>query len=257
MHNGAPLLEMNLVHQRFHQIDPASRPAKAILWGDGVRHCIAFKSLSLILNCDRNFSVCSATARYPDVLARVFSISMNDGISKCLTQCHFNFDFTPVHLSELCNEAHDLIYGRRKHLNLTWEQLAQLSISSAREENEIVCRSHVFVSHICRQRAICSVLKTWGSSSGITPDLLQSDKCSADLLWSANESIAESLIDSIPKNLNGDGITRFSVFLLHIWGSSLLPLTVDFGQNGNEHFPEGKNEESGAGRRRAGGRYYW
>src|SRR5215469_3470599 len=214
MHNGAPLLEMNLVHQRFHQIDPPSRLAKAILWGDGVRRCMAIKSLSLIPNCDQDFSICSATAPYPDVLARVFSITMNDGIFKCLTQCHFNLDVSPVYLSELCNEVHDLIYARRERINLAWQQLAQLSISTAREENGIVCRSHVFVSHICRQLAICSVLKTWGSTSGITPDLWQSDKCSADLRWSASESIAESLIDSILKNLNGDGITRFSVFLL-------------------------------------------
>src|SRR5215469_8440948 len=131
MHNGAPLLEMNLVHQRFHQIDPASRHAKAILWGDGVRHCMAFKSLSLIPNCDQDFSICSATAPYPDVLARVFSITMSDGICECLRQCYFDADFTPVHVSMLCNELHDLIYGRRKHLNLTWEQLAQLSISIA------------------------------------------------------------------------------------------------------------------------------
>jgi hypothetical protein len=91
---------------------------------------------------------------------------MNDGISKCLTQCHFNFNFTPVHLSEPCNEFHDLSYGRREHLNLTWEQLAQLSISTAREENEIVCRSHIFATSICRQRAILQRIENMVSIFG-------------------------------------------------------------------------------------------
>src|SRR5215469_1928304 len=88
-------------------------------------------------------------------------IAMNDGICQCLTQSYFNLYVPAVHLSEFFNEVHDLIYARRERLNLTWEQLAQLSISTASEVNEIVCRSHVFVSYICRQRATCSALKTW------------------------------------------------------------------------------------------------
>src|SRR5262245_60146509 len=96
MHNAA-LLEMNLVHQRFHQINPASRYAKAILWGGGVGHCIAFKPLSLILNCVRDFSVCSATAPYANGLRRVLPVAMNDGVCERLTQCHFNVGFTSIH----------------------------------------------------------------------------------------------------------------------------------------------------------------
>lgn len=76
---------------------------------------------------------------------------------------HFSVDFTTVHCSEVSNEMNDVIYGGRDSFDLTWEQFAQLNVTTMIRitggPNLIVCRSPVpvlgTITHAARSFAAC------------------------------------------------------------------------------------------------------
>ena len=93
------------------------------------------------------------------------------------------------------------------------------AIRRAREENEIVCCSHIFRSYICRPRAIRSVLKTQVSSSEAMTSLRQSDEASADSIVNFGRGWRRTLSRRLEYLRMGSGRRRATArwYLIAIW----------------------------------------
>src|SRR5258708_3121321 len=99
--------------------------------GGGVRYHIAVKSLSFVFDDDRNFLLGFAAAADVNMLARVFMISVNDGILQCLAQRDFNVSLVARSTSAVLDQEHELVNKGRDCTDFAWQSQLQLEARTA------------------------------------------------------------------------------------------------------------------------------
>jgi len=98
--------EVNLIHQRLHQVDAAAMRRLELLYASWVRKLGAAKSGTFVLNHNGHFLIGHTAAVDVNVLARVFVIAMNHAICQGFSQGDFNVNFVSSNTSAFLYENH-------------------------------------------------------------------------------------------------------------------------------------------------------
>jgi len=109
VHYGATSLEVDFVHQAFHQVDAAAMYRLEFLCGGRVRELGAAKSRSFVPDHNGNFLIGHAAAVDVNTLARIFMIAVNDAICQSFSQGDFNVKFVARNTLAFPYEDHKLI----------------------------------------------------------------------------------------------------------------------------------------------------
>src|SRR5579863_10379038 len=148
VHDGAPVFERDFVHYGLHEVNTATVRQKPIVGRCRIGYRGRVKPLSFVAHRDRDFSVHIAAAGHIDVLAGILTIAVDDGICKGFTKRRLNLALASIRLPEAAHKPHDLVYGWRDGLDLTWKRLVQFYKSSRMNSSRRKVQSSR-MSHTC------------------------------------------------------------------------------------------------------------
>src|ERR1700674_4146803 len=111
-------------------------------WGGRVRYRVAVKSLSFVLDGNRNFLLSLAAAANVNMLAGIFVISVNDGILQRLAQRDFNVNLVSRSASALLDQKHELVYRGRDCSDFAWQSQVHLEARAAMRQITLLPSHH-------------------------------------------------------------------------------------------------------------------
>jgi hypothetical protein len=111
-HYAPASLEVNFIHQAFHQVDAAAMRRLELPRGGWVRELGAAKSRTFVLDHDGNFLVGHTAAVDVDLLAGIFMIAVDDAVCQGFSQGDFNVNFVSGNTLAFLYEHHELVYER-------------------------------------------------------------------------------------------------------------------------------------------------
>jgi hypothetical protein len=109
-HYGPTSLEVNFIHQGFHQIDAAAMRRLELPCGGWVRELGAANPRAFVPDHDGNFLIGHTAAVDVNLLAGIFMIAVDDSICQRLSQGDFNVNFVSGNTLAFLYEDHELVY---------------------------------------------------------------------------------------------------------------------------------------------------
>jgi hypothetical protein len=135
MHHGATSLEVDFIHQTFHQVDAAAMHRLESLCAGWVRELGAAKSRSFVPDNNGNFLIGHAAEVDVNMLAWIFMIAVNDAVCQNFSQGDFNVKFVARNTLALPYEDHELIDEWRNRRDFTSHGLFYLKERAVRVQN--------------------------------------------------------------------------------------------------------------------------